>query len=208
MARRGFEQRGGIGDPDEVHGSAGLPRTERDRPPGHVEQREHADGAAAARGAGRADERPQPVGAVRQHDALRAAGAAAGEEDDVRIPLVEVHVGPRPRALDVVRPLEAVGDAEAVGELPGAIGTHRHPHRHPNRARPSPAPVPRPGAPLRATPARSAARTPRRPSRRPRRSGSPPVTCQPRTTRDRPDRSRCGACRARCSWRPVRCRRR
>ena len=37
----------------------------------------------------RAGEAAQVVGAMREHDALRATGAAAGEEDDVRVALVE-----------------------------------------------------------------------------------------------------------------------
>jgi len=49
---------------------------QRDRPSGHVEEREHADDAAAARLGGRTRVGAQPVRAVRQHDAFRTTGAA------------------------------------------------------------------------------------------------------------------------------------
>jgi hypothetical protein len=53
-----------------------------------VEEREHAD-AALGLVAEDALEAAQPVGAVREHDALRPAGAAAGEEQHVRVALAQ-----------------------------------------------------------------------------------------------------------------------
>ena len=56
---------------------------------------------------GRAGIRAQPVRAVRQHDALRPAGAPAREEDDVRVALVELadrgRRSRRPRRLELGR---------------------------------------------------------------------------------------------------------
>ena len=144
----------------------------------------------------RADVRAQPVRPVRQHDALRPAGAPAREEDDVRVALVEVGVdGPASSA-----PVGISGDERHVDAAPRARPRPRRatgPHRS-SRGRAYSAT----GVDLvDAMPARSAARTPRRSSPAPRTPGPPRATVSPHhsTRSPRPTpvpraaRSRCGS---------------
>ena len=79
----------GVGLVDEHDRGLGLPRLKRDRPRPHVEQRVHAHGRAARLLLG-AGMRAQVVHAMRQHHPLRLPRAAAGEEDDVRVALVQI----------------------------------------------------------------------------------------------------------------------
>ena len=71
---------------------------------------------AAARGRRRADVRAQPVRAVREHDALGPPGAAAREEDDVRVALVELGRGSG-RVASPIGTSGANGTSTRAGEL-------------------------------------------------------------------------------------------
>ena len=93
-----------------MHRAPALPRAECDRPARHMEQREHADGARPARGGRGAHVGAQPVRAVRQHDAFGPTGAPAGEEDHVRIALVEIRGHDRVRGTRRHLGLEGYGD--------------------------------------------------------------------------------------------------
>ncbi len=110
----------------EMDRTARLPGAERERPPRHVEQGEHADGAAVAFDA-EARKAPQAVDPVGEHHSLGRAGTPAGEEDDVRVALVELRFVDV-RFLAVVADQVAgdgdveVGACELLGPL--AVGHH------------------------------------------------------------------------------------
>ena len=136
----GGEECAGVGCGDERDFASRLPAAQGDRPRRHVEHREHAHGRAGRRRhpTGEAAEEAGPVG---EDDTLGPARAAAGEEHDVGVDLVELRlddiaVARARRALEQLangdyRDAERPGrlDARVIGHEqrgPGQLHYRRH----------------------------------------------------------------------------------
>ena len=134
-ARDRLEQRLGARLRDQRDLAARLPGREREREARHVEEREHADRALGLV-AEDALEAAQVAGAVREHDGLGPARAAAGEEHHVRVGLarrVARAAPPSARARREQR-VRVRGVAETA-ERGDARAARRRPRRAPLDAR-------------------------------------------------------------------------